>query len=292
MKDMLHEMGHELIHVLEDNVKLIPFLFITYLVMELIEHKTSTKSRLAIQRAGYAGPVVGSLLGVVPQCGFSASAASLYAGKLLTKGTLIAVFLSTSDEMLPIFLSEKVALPTIFKILGTKVLIALVAGLLIDIIFKNKEHMKEPNAIHSVCEHEHCECEKKGVLFSSCIHTVQIFVFIVIISFILHFLIHTIGEDTIASFVLNKPVLGSLVAGIVGMIPNCASSVVLTQLYVEGIISVGTMMSGLLAGAGVGILVLLKLNQSVKDSLKVLGLLYGIGVVSGIAIDLIFPVIF
>lgn len=279
-------MKEVIIDTLLDSVKLLPFLFLTYLVMELIEHKTSNKAKVVIQRAGYAGPVAGGLLGVVPQCGFSAAAASLYSGKLITIGTLLAVFLSTSDEMLPIFLSEQVPVRTILAILGAKAVIGMIAGLIIDLIFRSREHMKEPNAIHSICEHEHCECEK-GVFRSALIHTVQIILFIVVISFALNTVIFFVGEDALAGIVLNRPILGAILAGIVGLIPNCAASVVITQLYIEGILGVGAMMSGLLVGAGVGILVLLKVHKDWKDNLRIIGLLYGIGVVCGIVIDFI-----
>ena len=279
-------MSEVLLDTLIDLLKLIPFLFLTYLLMEVMEHMTSDHVKLAVRRAGYAGPAVGGLLGAFPQCGFSAAAASLYSGKLITMGTLLAVFLSTSDEMLPIFLSERVNIWLILKVIGLKVLIGIVAGFLVDVLFRSREHMKEPGAIHSMCEQEHCRCEK-SIWKSAMLHTVKVLIAIAVVSFALNCLIFWMGEDTLAGFVQNQPVLGPILAGIVGLLPNCAASVVITQLYLEGILSVGAMMSGLLVGAGVGIIILIRMNKNWKDNLRIIGLLYGIGVVSGIMIEFI-----
>lgn len=280
-------MTEVLLDTLIDCLKLIPFLFLTYLLMEFIEHKTNTKIKLAVQRAGYAGPAVGGLLGIVPQCGFSAAAASLYSGKLITLGTLLAVFLSTSDEMLPMLISEQLDIRLILSIVGTKACIGIVAGFLIDIIFRSREHMKEPNAIHSMCEHDHCNCDQ-GILKSAILHTIKILFFIALISLALNIIIFYVGEDTLAALVQNQPVLGPVIAGLIGLIPNCAASVVITQLYLEGILDAGSMMAGLLVGAGVGVLVLLRVNKHWKDNIRIITLLYGIGVISGILIERLF----
>lgn len=275
-----------------DSVKLLPFLFVTYLAMEYLEHKTSDKSNQLVERSGKFGPLYGSLLGIVPQCGFSAAATNLYAGRVITLGTLIAIYLSTSDEMLPILISEKISILLILKILFVKVIIGMIAGFAIDFIhqkFLRFTHMKDPHHlpdIHHMCEHEHCHCDEKGIFPSALKHTLEIFVYILVISFVLNLVIAYIGEDTLSSFILNRPVIGELAAGLIGLIPNCAASVVITQLYLEGLLSAGPMMAGLLVSAGVGLLVLFKVNDHPRENLKILGLLYAIGVVSGLLIEL------
>lgn len=276
-----------------DSVKLLPFLFLTYLAMEYLEHKTSDKTNRLVERSGKFGPLYGSLLGMVPQCGFSAAATNFYAGRVITLGTLIAIYLSTSDEMLPILISEKVPLLLILKILFVKVAIGMIAGFIIDFVHQKLlrwTHMKDPHHlpdIHHMCEHEHCHCDEKGIFPSALKHTLEIFAYILVISFVLNLVIAYIGEDTLSSFVLNRPVIGELAAGMIGLIPNCAASVVITQLYLEGLLSAGPMMAGLLVSAGVGLLVLFKVNDHPRENLKILGLLYAVGVISGLLIELI-----
>ena len=270
-----------------DSIKLLPFLFITYLIMEYIEHKTKDKTKEAIKKSGKFGPLIGGVLGIVPQCGFSVSATNLYAARVITLGTLIAVYLSTSDEMLPIFISEAVPVTTILKILGVKLLIGVVAGFIIDFVIRlvNKGKQEEEKII-DLCEKDHCHCEN-GIVKSALKHTINIFIFILLFTFILNVIIYLIGEETIAGFLRNQPVFGPVIAGIIGLIPNCASSVLLTQMYLENVISAATMISGLLVGAGVGLAVLFKTNKGIKQNLKITALLYVIGVVSGILIELI-----
>ncbi len=268
-----------------DSIKLLPFLFITYLIMEYIEHKTSDKAKKAIKKSGKFGPAIGSILGIFPQCGFSVSATNLYAARVITLGTLIAVYLSTSDEMLPIFISEAVPAITIIKILGIKLLIGMVAGFIIDFVLrlKNKE---QDEKIVDLCEKEHCHCEQ-GIFKSALKHTIHIFIFILLITLIINTIIHFIGEDTLANFIQLNPILGPIIAGLIGLIPNCAASVILTQLYLENVITAATMISGLLVGAGVGLAVLFKINKGIKENIKITALLYSIGVISGIVIELI-----
>lgn len=281
----------EMIDILEDtlidNVKLLPFLFVTYLVMEILEHQTGSKVQNRIRTAGKFGPVWGGLLGVIPQCGFSAAASSLYAGRVITVGTLLAIYLSTSDEMLPILISESVPVATILKLLGTKVLIAVVSGLVVEFIYvKVLKRQEKDMDIHVVCEEEHCHCED-GAFVSAVKHTLKIFVYILLISLALNIVIGFIGEDTLASLFSSVPVVGELIAALVGLIPNCASSVVITKLYLDGIIGAGAMMSGLLVNAGVGVLVLIRLNRDIKQNAGIIGALYGIGVCWGIVIELL-----
>lgn len=284
---MLHILEHTLSHTIGDSVKLLPFLFFTYLLMELLEHTTGGKVQNKIKNAGKVGPLWGGLLGIMPQCGFSAAAASLYAGRVITVGTLLAVFLSTSDEMLPIFISESVAPATIIKILGAKVCIAIISGFLAELVYVNVFKKKEKDMdIHVVCEEEHCSCED-GVLKSALKHTLKIFVYILLITFILTLVIEMIGEDHLAVVFQNIPVVGEMIAALVGLIPNCASSVVITELYLSGIIGAGAMMSGLLVNAGVGLLVLFRLNRNWKQNAGIMAALYGFGVVWGVIIELL-----
>ena len=274
-------------HTIEDSIRLIPFLLLTYLLMEYIEHKTKEKTKETIKKSGKFGPFFGALLGIVPQCGFSVSATNLYAARVITLGTLIAVYLSTSDEMLPIFLSEGVEIDVIIKILAIKLAIGMIAGFLIDFAIRLKHKEKEDKEkIIDLCEKEHCHCEH-GIFQSAVKHTVNIFVFIVIITFIINLAIHFIGEETIAGFMLNRPILGPIISGIIGLIPNCASSVIITQMYLEDIISVGTMIAGLLVSAGVGLAVLFRINKGIKENIKITVLLYVIGVLSGIILEVI-----
>lgn len=273
-----------ILETLIDSVKLIPFLFITYLIMEWIEHKTKEKTKETIQKSGKWGPLIGSILGIFPQCGFSVSATNLYAARVITLGTLIAVYLSTSDEMLPIFLSKAVPMETILKILGIKLLIGMVAGFIIDFVLRIKNKNKEEHKIVDLCEKEHCHCED-GIVKSALTHTLHITIFIVLVTFIVNIVIYFIGEDAIGGFLMNQPILGPIVAGLLGLIPNCASSVILTQMYLENVISSATMIAGLLVGAGVGIAVLFKTNNGIKENLKIVTLLYAIGVISGIILE-------
>ena len=269
-----------------DSVKLLPFLFITYVIMEYIEHKTKEKTKEAIKKSGEWGPVIGSILGIVPQCGFSVSATNLYAARVVSLGTLIAIYLSTSDEMLPILLSESVPIITIVKILAIKLVIGIVAGIAIDVVLRLKNKSIENQRIVDLCEKEHCHCEH-GIVKSALKHTINIFIFIFIITLLINIAIHFIGQDNIKSFLANKPIISPILAGLVGLIPNCASSVIITQMYLENIISAGAMMAGLLVSAGVGLAVLFKTNKPIKQNFKIAILLYAIGVISGIIIEAI-----
>ena len=270
-----------------DSIKLLPFLFITYLIMEYIEHKTSDKSKEAIKKSGKFGPIIGSILGIFPQCGFSVSATNLYAARVITLGTLISVYLSTSDEMLPIFISEAVPVTTILKILGIKLVIGMISGILIDLCLRLKNRNKdEEEKIVDLCEKEHCHCGH-GIVKSALKHTINIFIFILIITLLINIAIYFVGEERIASFIEINPVLGPVLAGIIGLIPNCASSVILTKLYLENIVTATTMISGLLVNAGVGLAVLFKMNKGIKQNILIVILLYAIGVISGLILQLV-----
>lgn len=273
------------IDTLIDSVKLLPFLFVTYIIMEYLEHKTSNKVKSAIQKSGKFGPLIGGLLGTIPQCGFSVAATNLYATRIINIGTLLAVYLATSDEMIPIMISEGIPIITIIKILGIKLIIAVIVGFLIDLIIQTRKNAEEEKIV-DLCEKEHCDCEH-GILKSALKHTVNIFVFIVIIIFIINMIVYFIGEENIANFLQANPVLAPVLASLIGLLPNCASSVILTQLYVQNVIPVSTMIAGLLVGAGVGLAVLFKMNKKLKENIEIVVLLVIIGTLSGIILQML-----
>ena len=311
METIAHIAEHVLEHSLADTLYLIPFLFVTYLAMEWLEHKTGGKTQEAIRHAGAAGPIVGAFLGVVPQCGFSAVAATLYAGRVITLGTLFAVFLSTSDEMLPIFLAEAVPGNTILSIMGAKVVIGMVMGFIVDAVLRLARRDKERLRIHELCERDRCHCnsdcdaceqqpelaydyehdeehehhhEGGSILRSALKHTVQVTVFIFVITLVLDGALELVGEDALGAFLGSNPVLSVLGSALVGLIPNCAASVVIAQLYVEGALGAGAMMAGLLVSAGVGLLVLFRTNRGLRQNLIVLAGLWATGVFWGLII--------
>ena len=273
------------IDTLIDSVKLLPFLFVTYIIMEYLEHKTSNKVKSAIQKSGRFGPLIGGLLGTIPQCGFSVAATNLYATRIINIGTLLAVYLATSDEMIPIMISEGIPITTIIKILGIKLIIAVIVGFLIDLIIQTRKNTEEEKIV-DLCEKEHCDCEH-GILKSALKHTVNILVFIVIIIFIINMIVYFIGEENIANFLQANPVLAPVLASLIGLLPNCASSVILTQLYVQNVIPVSTMIAGLLVGAGVGLAVLFKMNKKLKENIEIVVLLVVIGTLSGIILQML-----
>lgn len=280
-----------LLEVLEDalldTLKLIPFLFITYLIMEYIEHKTSEKVKDTIQKSGKFGPLLGAIVGIFPQCGFSVSATNLYSARVITLGTLVSVYLTTSDEMLPILLTEAIPVTTILTILGLKLIIGIIAGFAIDavmrIITKNKQ---EKQKIEELCENEHCHCEE-GIVISAIKHTLNIIIYIFVITLLINGIIALIGEETIANVISQNLIIGPIIAGVIGLIPNCASSVILTELFVENVISMPVLISGVAVNAGVGLLVLFKTNKNVKENLSITGILYVMGVLSGIILQAI-----
>lgn len=281
-----------------DCAKLIPFLFLTYLAMEYLEHKTGEKTRRLIMQGNvdapggpakpawrFLAPAFGGLLGAVPQCGFSAAASNLYAGRVITLGTLLAVYLSTSDEMLPILISQRTPLAVILGLLSAKAAIGMAAGIVIDLFLAKRKRAGQGSISH-ICEKEHCHCEK-GIFRSALFHTAKIALFILIVNFGLNLVLHFAGEDILADLLRDSLLLGPLLAGLVGLIPNCAGSVVITQLYLAGSMGLGPAMAGLLTGSGVGLLVLFRVNHDRKENLKILGLLFCIGVGFGIVISLL-----
>ena len=284
MEEFMHIAGHVLGHSVADTLYIIPFLFVTYLAMEWLEHKTGGRAQAAIQRAGAAGPVVGAVVGAVPQCGFSAAAATLWAGRVITLGTLFAVFLSTSDEMLPIFLAEQVPFDVILKIIGAKIIIGMVMGFIVDAALRIARRIDAPLHIHELCERDHCHCHdgEGGILKSAVKHTLQVTVFIFVITIVLNAVLEVVGEDVLAEFLAANPALSVFGSALVGLVPNCAASVVIAQLYVEGVLGSGAMLAGLLVSAGVGLLVLVRTNRRPRENVAIIVGLYATGVVWGL----------
>lgn len=274
-----------ILDTLLDTARLLPFLFLTYLLMEFLEHHSGERLGRWLGRSGRIGPLIGGALGIVPQCGFSAAAAGLYAGRVVTVGTLLSVWLATSDEMLPILLSRGVSVGFLLRFLGVKLFCGVAAGFAVDGVCNLLCRSDEEPHIEDICEREHCHCDDHFAL-SALRHTLKITLFLLAISFALNTLIHFVGEDRLAALVSDRKILGNLLAAVVGLIPNCASSVVLTELYLSEVISIGSMLSGLLVNAGVGILVLFRNNRPVRDSVRVVALLLGIGLLCGIVTDL------
>ena len=272
-----------------DTVKLLPYLLITFIILELLEHKLSHKNeRLLKYNNKKIGPFVGGILGALPQCGFSAMASNLFSGRVITMGTLIAIFLSTSDEMLPIMLSEKTDISILLKIIGFKILVGILVGFIVDLIIKRKEETNDQeHHIHDMCEEEHCHCEKDGIILSSVKHTLKIGVFILIANLGINLIINYIGEDNLKELLLHKNIFTYFIASLIGLIPNCAASVVITELYLSNLITTGTLLAGLLTGSGLGILLLFKTNKDLKENIEVLSIIYFIGVLIGIITDLV-----
>ena len=278
----MHELLHIVWHGTLDSLKILPFLFVTYLLMELIEHKAGSSVQSAVKKAGRAGPAIGGALGLVPQCGFSTMAAGFYAGHVVTPGTLLAVFLATSDEMLPVFLGDGVPAAKILTVLGIKLLLAVAVGFTTDLLMR--KHLRELH-VEELCEEENCHCEK-GILRSTIHHTLFIFLFIWIINLALTAVFELVGEAPIANAVNSLPVLGTVLAALLGLIPNCAISVAIATLWTSGIISGGAMLAGLLTGAGAGLLVLYRTNRHLKENLLLTAVLLGSGILFGIVFDL------
>ena len=281
----MHTIIHIIEHTLLDTLKLLPFLLIAFLTIEYIEHKISNKSKKIISKSGKFGPALGSLLGLIPQCGFSVVATNLYITRIVSLGTLIAIYLSTSDEMLPILISKGTPIKIILLILGIKFIVGLTAGIIIDIIVRKKD---KEIINYDLCENEHCGChEHNNILKSSLIHTARIFLFILIATLVTNIVFEYGGEKVLSKIFLNNSIFAPFITSIVGLIPNCGSSVILTELYLNNAINLSGAISGLLTNSGVAMLILFKSNNNIKDSFKVLGLTYGIGTLTGIIIYLI-----
>ena len=273
-----------ILDTLLDVAKLVPFLYLAYLLMEFLEHRAGGATERLLSRSGKFGPLIGGTMGLLPQCGFSAAASGLYAGRVLTTGTLLAVYLSTSDEMLPIMISHGI-FP--WKLLLTKFVIGVTAGFVVDLItwliFRNKPHAAH-GSFEEICEREHCHCEDHFAL-SALKHTLRIVAFLLIFIFAMNLGVELLGEEKLAAVLTGRPLLGPFLASLIGLLPNCAASVVLTELYLEGLLGVGPLLAGLLVNAGVGLLVLFRNNRPVWDSFRILGILWGIGFGVGLLVE-------
>ena len=272
------------LHGILDTLKIIPFLFLTYLLMEFIEHRADGRLRSFIAGSGRLGPLAGGLLGAVPQCGFSSVAANLYTGRVVTMGTLIAVFLSTSDEMLPILISGSFSAKAIIGILLYKVAVGMLVGFTVDLVLHLTKHRRQEINIDELCENDGCSCER-GILRSALHHTLSISLFILLITWLMNALVFFVGEDALASVLYDKPVLSHIISALVGLIPSCAVSVALTGFFADGFITLGTMLSGLFSGAGVGVLILFRLNRHIKENLAIVAILVLSGFGFGLLAD-------
>lgn len=270
-----------LLDTIIDVVKLIPFLFVAFLIIEIIEHKISNKSKNIISKSGKFGPILGSLLGAIPQCGFSVVATNLYITRIVSLGTLISIYLSTSDEMLPILISNNMPITDILKIIGLKVIIGMFFGFIIDFIYRKKDK----KTFH-ICEDDHCDCEE-SLIKSSIIHTLKTVLFIFIVSILLNLGFEYVGEETIEKIFMSSSIFAPLLSCLIGLIPNCASSVIITEVYINNVISLGTAIGGLLTNSGLSLLVLFKNNKNIKENIAIMITIYIIGVISGIIINFI-----
>lgn len=271
-----------------DALKTLPFLFVAYLVIEFVEHRAAEKFALWLTKFGKAGSFVGALLGVVPQCGFSVVAANLYANRIITGGTLLAVFLSTSDEAIPVLLSHPESAGRILPLILSKVLLATVAGLVLDYSGVLKTSKADSEAV--VEEHSHCHTEgHNGILKSALHHTLETFLFLVLVMLVLNFVIYFIGEETLGRFLMSGSVFQPLLAGLVGLIPNCAASVVIAELFAQGALSFGSAVAGLSAGSGLGLLVLFRADIDKSECVRIAVLLFSISVLTGMVLQFLIP---
>lgn len=275
-----------LLDTLFDTLKMLPFLFGVYLLIEYLEHKASDRLPNALRKMGAFGPIGGAALGCLPQCGFSVAASNLYSGRLISLGTLIAVFVATSDEAVPILLASPQGAGKVLGLILAKLIVAAVAGLLIDLIVRvirgRRNEQDEP--YRDLCED--CGCEEHGVVYSAIKHTVQITIFVFIVSLILGLGIALLGEDTLRRVMMTDSPLQPFLTALIGLIPNCAASVVLTDLYAAGSLSFASVISGLSTGAGLGLVVLFKTNKSIRENIAIAAVLYFVGVFAGMIIQL------
>ena len=273
-----------LIDTILDSIKLIPFLLLAFLIIELIEHKLNNKTEKIITKSKKIGPIIGSILGAIPQCGFSVMATNLYITRIITLGTLISIYLSTSDEMLIIMISEKVPIILIIKILIIKIFFGILYGIIIDIILSKKKQDNKTN--YELCDKDNCNCNH-SIILSAIKHTLHITLFIFIITLIINTIFTLLGEKYLSKILLTNNILSPLITSLIGLIPNCAASVILTELYLNKAISLGALIGGLLTSSGSSLLILLKKNKNKKENITIILLLYSLGAISGIIIELI-----
>ena len=295
-----------------DTIQLVPFLFLTYLAMEAIEHSTEGRVRSLMGRVGAFGPIAGGLLGALPQCGFSAMAATLFAGGVVTTGTLVAVILSTSDEMVPVFLAHQEPISKLAAIIGIKIVVGVVAGILLDLVLKLIGRRQQDLRISELCERADCHCDDEdetddeaeghdhdehhdhhghhhghgrfAIVRSAAVHTAQVTAFIFAMSIVFGLVIELVGEESLTLLLGRHPVRATALAGLVGLIPNCGASVVICELYLSGSLATGPMLAGLLVSGGVGLLVLFRTNVDLRQNLLVTAFVYAVGVLVGLIV--------
>lgn len=265
-----------------DGLKILPFLWGAFFIIELLEHRFTGKTKQVIERSGRLGPLLGGILGCFPQCGFSVMATNLYVTRIITLGTLISVYLSTSDEMLPILLAHGTDGTVVVGIMLAKLGIGVISGFIIDCLVKKEE----VSHIHELCESDHCHCEN-GVIRSSLKHTLHTLVFIMIVSFGLNIVLYYGGTDFLSNIFQGNSFLTPILSSLIGLVPNCASSVVLTELYLNGVISFASVIAGLLTGSGVALLVLFRTNKNIKGNFRILLIVYLIGVLGGMLFNFV-----
>ena len=294
MQELLHALKHAFI----ESITILPFLIIAFMLLEIMESKIEDKSSLVIEKSGKAGPFAGALLGLVPQCGFSVLGSNFYAKRIITLGTLVAIYLSTSDEALIVMLTSPSHVPDVLLIMGLKLVIAITAGYLIDLLVRKKPENQECHHCHhhdSSCEdeeivgEEHCCSHTNWKAIATCTakRTVSVWLFILGVSFLFGYGVELIGEDKLCEFMLADSLFQPLITALIGLIPNCAPSVILAEMYLAGALSLGAVVSGLCTAAGVGLMVLFRVNRGLKSNLAVLGLLYFFGALSGVVIQLV-----
>ena len=269
-----------------DTLKIIPFLLVTFIVLEFIEHKFSIKQKRILSKNKKYGPLLGGVLGGLPECGFGAMGASLFSARVITIGTLIAIFLSTSDEMIPVMISEQADIKLLVGVIGFKIIIGIIIGFIVDLLYRKKQDLKVEE-IKDLCEHDHCDCEEDGIIISSIKHTLKTGLFILVFNLVINLIIFKIGEDNLSNILLHRNIFSYFLSSLVGLIPSCAGSVIITELYISKMISIGTMFAGLLTGSGIGILLLFKNNKNFKENMLILSIIYFVGVSIGIIIDFI-----
>lgn len=273
--------------VLHDAIPMLPFLYITYLLMEYLEHKGNAHFTRILENTRKLGPILGAMLGVIPQCGFSVLAVGLYLNGTITVGTLLAVFISTSDEAIPILVSQPKEFDTLIGVIMVKLLVAMIVGYLVDFMVKHHQ-LKQNHPIKDI----HADCEKEeeehGIFYIAFVHTMKIFIFVFVINFILSYIMEAIGQDTLRMFLANGSIIQPAFAAIAGFIPNCAASVILAQLYLDEVISFGSLTAGLITSAGLGLLVMMKMYDNKKDIIRIMLILFISAVLTGILLQLFF----
>lgn len=267
-----------------DCLKMLPYLFVAFLLIEALEHYSGEWTEKLLAKVGKAGPIVGAVAGCIPQCGFSVMAANLYAGGIISVGTLLSVFIATSDEAILIMLGNLEAIGKIGALLAAKVVLAIIAGYVVDLFFKNK--ISVPKECGNLCTDCGCHEEEAGIWKPALNHTAKVFLYLYIFTAVLNFCVEIFGIEQLSAFLLGDTIFQPVIAAVIGLIPNCAASVILTQLYLIGAISFASVVAGLCTGAGIGLVVLCRVNRDKKENVKIIITLYIIAVLAGVLLEI------